>query len=231
MKNSNTIYLLGGALVTASVLAALTLQAQDDSTSPRTEGRTARGQAQVNQQQMTASSFIKEASQGNMAEIALADTAIAKSQNAEVKEFAEHVKKDHTAANQKLQQIAQEKNITLDQELDAKYKQKQTALEQKSGEEFDKEFATLMLKDHAKGIPKYQQAAKLDDAEVKAYAQDTLPKLQTHMQHGKEVAKTVGVDQATISSYTTGLPESVGGTVDKTESESGKVKRDEETKP
>jgi putative membrane protein len=230
MKSFETIAVLKRSSIAAiTILAALALQADDtdkDSTI-RTEGKTARGQGTVVQEQLTASSFIKGAMQANQAEIALADSAIQKSQNAEVKQFAEHIRKDHTEANQKLQEIAQKNSITADAELDAKHKEKQTQLEQKTGEEFDKEFAKCMLKDHAKGISKYQQAARLQDADVKIYAQETLPKLRQHLQHAKTVAKAVGVDEATIAAYSVDTPGAVGGTIDRSEAESGASQKEQ----
>jgi putative membrane protein len=235
-SSSHGCVLKRSIIATAAALAALALQAENaEDTTPKTEGRTARGQGAVVQEQLTATSFIKEAMQGNLAEIALADVATQKSQNAEVKQFAEHVRKDHTEANQKLQAIAQKNSIATDQELNAKHKAKQTEFEQKSGEEFDKEFAKCMLKDHAKTIGKYEQAAKLQDADVRKYAQDTLPKLRQHLTHAKDVAKTVGVDETTISSLTAGTSEAAGGTGDSAEIERGAAKKpadaDKEAQP
>lgn len=230
MKISNTItrLLKHGTFATALALA-VTLQAQDDkSANPATDSKTARGQARANQEQLTATSFVKEATQSHLAEIALADTAIQKSQNAEVKQFAEHIKKDHTEANQKLQAIAQKNSIKTDTEVDAKHKAKQTELEAKSGAEFDQEYSKMMLKSHAKGISKYQQAAKLSDADVRSYAQETLPALRKHLQHGKDVAKAVGIDAATISSYSAEPADAVGGTREGAEVERGTGAKDKD---
>src|SRR5262245_34860747 len=61
------------------------------------------------------SSFIKEASGGNLAEIATAQLAQQKSQNAEVKSLAQTIQMDHQQAQDKLQTIAQAHGVTLDQ--------------------------------------------------------------------------------------------------------------------
>jgi hypothetical protein len=47
---------------------------------------------------------------------------------------------------------------------------------------------------------------------VKQYAQETLPTLQSHLQHAESAAKAAGVDQSTISSITKDMPAGVGGT-------------------
>jgi putative membrane protein len=175
---------------------------------------------------MTESEFFKAASQINLLEIALADVATQKSQNAEVKKYAEMMRKDHTAANQKLQAVATKQGTTLETTLDTKHKQIQTEIEQKSGTEFDQAYATGMIKGHAKAIGKYQQATRLTNADVKKYATDTLPTLRNHLQQAKDLAKNVGVDETTISSASKPMPEGIGGPSDTPESETGAGKKD-----
>src|SRR5688572_12518432 len=110
-----TAFRIHTAIVTATaVMTAVTLQAQSQSGSSASE--TAPGQSKS-----TASSFIKEAAQGNAAEIALAEVAERKAQNKEVKDFAQHVRKDHSAANQELQQIASKHNVEINQPMDSKH--------------------------------------------------------------------------------------------------------------
>ena len=62
-------------------------------------------------------SFVKEASAGNQAEIALAELAQTKSQSAEVKDLAKMLQQDHQQAQAKLQTIAQAHGLTLDATL------------------------------------------------------------------------------------------------------------------
>jgi uncharacterized protein (DUF305 family) len=90
-----------------------------------------------------------------------------------------------------------------------------------AGPEFDKKFATDMLKDHQKAISKFEKAAsKLQEADVKQYAETMLPKLREHLQKAETVARQVGVDQSTISSYTK-TSGGLGGTSDTQESTTG----------
>ncbi|MEY2466291.1 MAG: putative rane protein [Verrucomicrobiota bacterium] len=168
-----------------------------------------------------ASAFIKDANQGNRAEIALAELAQQKSQNADIKQLAEQLRDDHRQADQKLQAIAQAHGVTLDQELGWTQKHQQTKLEKLSGAEFDKAYATAMLKDHHDDIAKFQKASQdIQEADVKQFAQEILPKLQAHLQQAEKAARSAGVDQSTITSYTKDSS-SMGGAADKSQKESG----------
>jgi putative membrane protein len=167
-------------------------------------------------------SFVKEASAGNQSEIALAQLAQSKAQNPEVKNLAEMIQKDHQQAQEKLQTIAQAHNVTLDTTPSWTQRRAQSKLEKLSGAEFDQQYAKDMLEDHAADIKKFEKASQnIEDSDVKQYAQEILPKLQTHLQHTASAAKSAGVDQSTISSYTKDIPGAVGGTGENNESSRG----------
>lgn len=175
---------------------------------------------------VTATSFIKDAHQANLAEVALADVAARKAQSTDVKTFAKQMREDHQKANRDLEPIARAHNVTLDQTLDAKHQKMVERFEKMSGSEFDKEFMTEMLRDHQKVINKFEQASRnAADADVKQYAQTTLPTLRQHLHHAQQTARMAGVDQATISAIVK-ESDAMGGTSDDMEKESGKADKD-----
>jgi putative membrane protein len=148
----------------------------------------------------SAKSFIKQAFKDNQTEIDMAQVGESKAQNADLKAFCQQLQTDHTKANQELQPIAQKYGVAEDatklHEHDVNKLEKETA-----GAEFDKKFATEMLKDHQKAIKKFERAAsKLQEADVRQYAQTMLPKLREHLDKAQTVARSVGVDQSTITS-------------------------------
>ncbi len=61
----------------------------------------------------SAQRFARAAAWGGMKEIRLSQIALQKSDNPQVKQFANHIISDHSAANQQLTQIAQNKGYTL----------------------------------------------------------------------------------------------------------------------
>ena len=167
-------------------------------------------------------SFVKEASAGNQSEIALAQLAQTKAQNPEIKSLAEMIQKDHQQAQEKLQTIAQAHGVTLDTNPTWMQKRAQSKLEKLTGAEFDQQYAKDMLEDHSTDIKKFEKASQnVEDADVKQYAQEMLPDLQKHLQHTASAAKSAGVDESTISSYTKNMPGAVGGTGENNESSRG----------
>src|SRR6266700_8006286 len=65
--------------------------------------------------------FIQNAAQGNLTQMELGKLAAQKSQNDQVKQFAEHLQTDHQSANQKLQPIAQSQGVQIPQSLDSRH--------------------------------------------------------------------------------------------------------------
>jgi putative membrane protein len=126
--------------------------------------------------------FMTEAAKGGMAEVELSRLATTKSKNAEVKKFAQQMIQDHTNANTELKQLAGKKNVTLPTELDAEHKAEKDKLSGLSGAEFDKEYVNAMVADHEKSVSLFKtQANNGTDADAKAFAAKTLPKLQGHL--------------------------------------------------
>lgn len=168
-----------------------------------------------------AKSFIKEASEGNQGEIAMAQLAREKSQNPEIKQLAQMIQTDHQQAQEKLQTIAQAHDVTLSQGLTWSQKRAQGKLEALTGTDFDQQYAKDMLEGHVANLNRFQKASEtVQEADVKQFAQDTIPKLQEHLHMAETAAKAVGVDPATISSYTSKAP-AVGGTGEQNEQQKG----------
>src|ERR1041385_9238616 len=73
------------------------------------------------------------------------------------------------------------------QKLGWKDKWTEGRLEKLTGAEFDKEYAKAMLKEHQQDISTFEKAAeKVQEADIKQYAQDMLPKLRSHFKHAEQ---------------------------------------------
>ncbi len=130
----------------------------------------------------TPNGFMTEAAKGGMAEVELSRLATTKAQNAEVKKFAQKMIEDHTNANTEMKQLAGKKNVTLPTELDAEHKAIKDNLSGLSGAEFDKAYVNAMVSDHEKTVLLFKkQSGGGTDADAKAFASKTLPKLQMHL--------------------------------------------------
>jgi putative membrane protein len=133
-------------------------------------------------------SFWNDAAQAGMAEVMLANLALQKSTNDEVKQLAQKVVDDHTAANNELKDLAATKSATLPTEVNAKQKAAYDKLSALSADKFDMEFVKTMVKDHESAVKLFQkQSDKGTDTEVKAFAAKTLPTLQGHLEMAKSL--------------------------------------------
>lgn len=209
-------------ITTVTGLTAFAVQAADDSqTTTGTSGYQSGTQSSSSTAgEHSAKSFIKQAFQDNQTEIDLANVGMSKAQNAELKSFCQMIQQDHTQANKDLQPLATKYNVT---EQPSRFGERAVNKFEKetSGPDFDKKLATELLRNHQKDIGKFERASsKLQETDVKQYADTMLTKLRDHLQHAETVAKAVGVDQSTISSIMSKTP-AVGGTSENEQSGAG----------
>lgn len=136
------------------------------------------------------SRFLKKAAAGSIAEVELAELAMERAKSKQVKKLAKHIKQDHEQANQALKAVADKKGVPLPDETDADHKQEAKRLAKLEGSEFDRAYVDAMIKEHQKDIKQFEkQARQGEDAELKQFAEQTLPKLRQHLTHAKEIQK------------------------------------------
>jgi len=175
------------ALVFGATMMTVSASAQTgQDTSGRTMANSGKQSADMGD---TDSTFVKKAAQGGMAEVELGQLATQKASSEEVKKLGQRMVDDHTKANDQLKKVAAEKNIQLPDGLDAKDKAIKARLEKLSGEQFDKAYMKDMVKDHKKDVAEFQKESQNGkDPAVKNFAQETLPKLQDHLQEAQKIA-------------------------------------------
>ncbi len=151
---------------------------------------------------MSAEKFIQSAQASGQMELQMGQLGQQQAQNPEVKSLAAAMVRDHSQANQRLQQLASTKNISAThQGADhQKHQQHLDKLKNQSGAEFDKEFVRMALKHHKKDIQAFERAQnQINDQELKSFISETLPKLRQHQQLAQAAARSVGVDEASVA--------------------------------
>jgi putative membrane protein len=128
----------------------------------------------------TASVFVQKAAQDGMTEVELGKVALAKSRNAEVRDFAQRMVTDHGKANNELAALARQKGIDAPNKLDAEHQAMVQKFEGKSGAAFDNEYSRHMSMDHTKAISLFEAASKSEDPDFAGFAKKTLPTLKEH---------------------------------------------------
>ncbi|MFC7515402.1 DUF4142 domain-containing protein [Herbaspirillum sp. GCM10030257] len=127
--------------------------------------------------------MMRDLAEANLAEIETGKLALEKSQNDQVKAFAQKMIDDHTQSQKELEQLAQQKGVTLPTETDMKHKAAAKALSALEGDKFDKMYMNQVgVRDHKNThqlLTKAQKNAK--DPDLKAMAEKTAPIVNNHL--------------------------------------------------
>jgi putative membrane protein len=138
--------------------------------------------------------MLKDIAQANIAEIESGKVAVEKSQNEDVKKFAQMMVDDHSKALMDVQKLAESKSVTLPTDPDVKHKATMLEFKALSGKTFDSRYVKQAgVGDHEatdKLLKKTQANAK--DADLKALAGKMIPVVEGHLQHARDLAKMKG---------------------------------------
>jgi putative membrane protein len=136
--------------------------------------------------------FMKEAALGGMTEVALGNLAQQNAKHEDVKDFGARMVQDHGKANDELQAIAQQKNVELPKQLDAKHAQTRDKLARLRGDEFDRAYMREMVQDHDADLKKFRQAAQtLTDPDLKQFVAKTLGVIEQHDKIAHDITQSL----------------------------------------
>lgn len=192
----NKYSLVTSALVLAMGLTAPAAFAQNTSQQPAAANQSMRDGSQpaaaevaqaARSEAISDDDFIEEASAKGMAEIETAKMALERGTDA-VKDFARRMINDHAAANEKIQQLAQKHDLDMSDEATLMDKAKAMTLRVRDGESFDEAYANNQVNAHEQTIELFQRASNSENADISAFAKETLPKLQEHLQMARDLA-------------------------------------------
>jgi putative membrane protein len=139
-------------------------------------------------QQADQTNFLADAIRGNVAEVKLGQLAAERAQSQHVREYGDMLRKDHTKALEKASSLANEIGVPASSELTAQQQKQFESLQKLSGEEFDTTFLSQMVLEHQSNIAKFSaQAQSGSDPEVMAFAKESIPTLQAHLQHAQSI--------------------------------------------
>lgn len=136
--------------------------------------------------------FVTRVAMSDMMELETSRTALQKTQNAEVKKFAQMMIADHTKTSQDLTGLAQGANLTVPSALDADMQAKVTNLQNAEAAGFDDKYLDTIIDGHEAAISDFETYAKNGgDAKLKAWATKTLPTLRKHREQAEALRKTI----------------------------------------
>jgi putative membrane protein len=134
--------------------------------------------------------FVNLAAQTDMTEAHLGQLAQTQGDSQAVKDLGQMLATDHTSDYTQLGTIAAKAGLTVPKGLDAKHDKMIAPFEKLKGKAFDRRYTQTMVKGHQEAIAAYKkEASDGQNADIKTYAQQTLPALEKHLTTAKDAEK------------------------------------------
>jgi len=174
-----------GVLGASAMLGAAPAHGQASAEKPATAGAAASVAISKGDQKI-----VTDMAQASMAGIETAKLAQTKSQNLQVKAFAQQMIDDHTKALAEVQQLAASKGVAMPAEVDKQHKAMTDKLAALSGDAFDKAYiAQGGVGEHKKMHAMLASAGKkARDPDVKALAARIAPVIDQHLKAAQQMA-------------------------------------------
>ena len=134
--------------------------------------------------------FVQKAAMSDMYEVQAGKLAAEKGQSDVVKQFGQQMVDAHTKTTEELTGIVKSKNIKVDlpAKLDAKHQKLIDDLNSASAQGFDKTYANQQVDAHQEAVDLFKKyASSGDDADVKQFAEKTLPTIEHHLDEAKKL--------------------------------------------
>jgi len=174
---------LRGTLVAAVLLIAFTGLSQDPKESRLVGDKQSEEKGDYKRQERDAQ-FLVRAAEMNLAAIRLAQLAQQKGGSAQVKELGKKMEDAHTKSLNDLTALAKSKKITIPTSSTDNAQEVYKKLKLKSGNEFDRAYAELMVTDHQDAIAAFEKASlESSDTDIQDWATVSLAELRTHLDH------------------------------------------------
>jgi putative membrane protein len=186
----------------AGALAALSLAAcqnEERSMAPSAAGAPIaelRGGGRMDEASKTAM-VLRQIHAENQEEIETGKLAVDRAQNAEVKKFATQMVSDHTAADQKLTDLAKRTNIDIstssqtpvEAAMAAASESSKRMLRGFSGAQFDVAYIAPQAHHHELALQLVEQGQKFATGDTKRLLDETRPIIESHLEHAKSLMR------------------------------------------
>lgn len=139
---------------------------------------------------MSDQDFVNFAAQTDMTEAHLGQMAADQATSQDVKDYAQTLVTDHTNDYNTVTSVAGKASLNVPKGLDPEHEKMVMPFHSLKGAAFDHKYISEMVTGHTKAIAVYtKESNDAQSADLKAYASQTLPTLQKHLDRAKELAK------------------------------------------
>jgi len=145
-------------------------------------------------QRMRDKSFLRKATEGSLAEVQFGKLATEKSTSDDVKSFGQKMIDEHTKLNEKIASIADSLGVMLPKRMSKEDQAEYDKLNTLSGDEFDKEYITAMVKNHHANLREFRiEANSTTDPGLKDAITDGATLIHDHMVIIDKIARAKGI--------------------------------------
>jgi putative membrane protein len=137
--------------------------------------------------------FVTKALEGSMAEVELGKLALQKSNDEQVKQFAQEMVDDHTKMIDQMKPVAEKVGATMPSSPSKAQMKTMDKLKALSGDSFDQAYIKDMVKDHRQDNAEFkQEASSTQNSQLREVVQQGDQIIQKHLQHIEQIAKSKG---------------------------------------
>lgn len=188
-------------LIAASLLATACNERAADDTRTADSAEMAQNDAAgaFADQPPTALGFAEAAAMSDMYEVTAGNIALEKGESEAVREFAQMMVADHTKSSQALEQVlgGSVEDFSMPASLDTEHQAQVDILQSLQGDAFDREYLTQQMAAHRKTLTLLKAYAGGGDvAELRQFAQSTIPVVQKHVDWLESNAPVAGAAAA-----------------------------------
>jgi putative membrane protein len=145
--------------------------------------------------------FLENANQGSVDEIDLAQMVLKKSNNADVKNFAQRMIRDHTQLLDNLKPFDNQAGLKVPDRPDAATLAEEKRLDKLPAREFDRAYIRLMVEDHHKDLEEFIAEEKSTGySAFKTAVGQAEEVVKQHLQDANNIAREDGIATAPIPS-------------------------------
>ncbi|MBU1385522.1 MAG: DUF4142 domain-containing protein [Alphaproteobacteria bacterium] len=138
----------------------------------------------------TVGGYVPNAAEGDMYEIMAADIALERSQNAQIRELAQMIKTDHTAASNAMKAVVPQAapDVALPTELDERRQGLLDNLRSASAENFEMTWIDQQIAAHNEALTLHRGFSDNTDApQLAEHARSVVPKIEAHLRQAEQI--------------------------------------------
>ena len=143
-------------------------------------------------QKIDTKTFVPNAAQSDMFEVKAAELAMSRSKTEGIKDFATEMKTAHTETTAKMGPLAKAAGVEAPTKMDSDHEAMLKSLADAKDEDFDKAYIDGQVSGHEKAIALFLTYSTTgDNPALMAFAKDTAPTIQTHLDQAKMLQQAV----------------------------------------